>query len=95
MLFALLKGIIKVTDPSGNVRTFQPKNFKLLFSYEEENGRSVDYRLTYQPYTQGPQSQWSDTFDTTEDKYNYKIEIIDNDGNHVDCSVMNCPLPTR
>ena len=95
MLFALSKGIIKVTDPSGNMRTFQPKKITLVFNMEEEDGRSVNYRLTYQAYTQGPQAQWSNTFDTTEDKYNYKIEIIDNDGNPVDCTVMNCPLPTR
>ena len=97
MATSFSKGIIKVTDPSGNVRTFQPYKCSLYMTYNPRgtNWQFTQYRVYYKRYTQGPQSQWSDTFDTTEDKYNYKIEIIDNDGNPVDCSVMNCPTPNR
>lgn len=92
-LSSFTKGIIKVTDPSGHVRTFQPTKFIIDLSAPTTYERESTYYVYYKSYTQGPQSQWNDTFDTTEAKYNYKIDIIDNDGNMVDCGIMNCPVP--
>lgn len=87
------KGLIKVTDPSGHTRTFIPKYFNAYGSAQEQYHEKCYYDVGFEPYTDGPQAHWSDTFDTTEDKYNYKIEIIDNDGNPVDCGTMDYPFP--
>lgn len=82
----LRTGIVKMTDTSGNVRTFQPVGscwsfYTDLWDSYSYHQYSTDTAL--RPYTKGPQAQWSDTFTTT-GNYDVKIEVIDNDGNLVD-----------
>ena len=93
MISQFAKGIIKVTDPSGHIRTFIPKYFKAFGSVQQQYNEHCYYDVGFEPYIDGPQAQWNDTFDTTEATYNYKIDIIDNDGNFVDCGTFDFPYP--